>query len=125
MTEAIEHIFERWKVTMRKPRARLDEKRAKAIRLMLAAGYSVEDLELAIFGCSISPFHQGQNDRHSKFEDIGLICRDAEHVDKFIEMAELAMAKRVRKAVDSPRLMDKPATAVPEALRKFVKHGQT
>lgn len=124
MTEAIEHIFERWKVTMGHPRARLDAKREKAIRAMLAVGYSVEDLELAIFGCSVSPFHQGQNDRGTKFEDIGLIFRDAEHVDKFIALGELAMAKSVRKAVESPRLMDKPATPVPEALRKFVR-GQT
>lgn len=121
MSEVIEQLFERWKVTMGRTRARLDDKRAKAIRAMLAVGYSMEDLELAIFGCSVSPFHQGQNDRATKFDDIALICRDAEHVDKFIALAEQVMAKRVRKAMDSPRLMDRPATAVPEALRKFVK----
>lgn len=121
MSEVIEHLFERWKATMTKPRARLDEKRTRAIRAMLAVGYSVEDLELAIFGCSVSPFHQGQNDRGTKFEDIALICRDAEHVDKFIALAEKAMARQVRKAVESPRLMDRPASAVPDSLRKFVK----
>lgn len=121
MTEAIERLFERWKATMEHPRARLDTKRERAIRAMLAVGYSVEDLELAIFGCSVSPFHQGQNDRGAKFDDIALICRDAEHVDKFIALAEKAAARQVRKAVESPRLMDRPATPIPAALRKFVR----
>lgn len=119
--EQIEHVFERWKATMGHSRARLDKERTKAIREMLVVGYSVEDLELAIFGCSISAFHQGQNDRATKFDDITLICRDAKHVDKFIALAEKLMAKQVRQAVTAPRLMDQPASAIPDALRKFVK----
>lgn len=118
--DEIEQVFTRWKETMGSPRARLDPKRAKAIRGMLAVGYSVEDLQLAIFGCSVSPFHCGQNDRATKYQDIALICRDAEHVDKFIELAERAMAKSMRKAIDQPRLLSQPASAVPEHLRKFV-----
>lgn len=121
MVENIEHLFERWKTTMGKTRARLDEKRGKAIRSMLAIGYSVEDLELAIFGCSVSKFHQGQNDRGTKFDDIALICRDAEHVDRFIALAEVTMARQVRKAIDSPRLMDRPASAVPANIMAMVK----
>jgi hypothetical protein len=121
MTEIIEAIFERWKTTMGHARAKLDAKRAKAIRAMLNIGYTQEDLELAIFGCSVSSFHQGQNDRGAKFDDINLICRDAEHVDRFIDLAEKAMAKQVRRAVESPRLLDRPATAVPDNLRKFVR----
>ena len=117
----IEAVFERWKQTMGHPRAKLDIKRSRAIRAMLACGYSQEDLELAIFGCSISPFHQGQNDRGTKFEDIALICRDAEHVDKFIALAEKAAAKQVRKAVENPRLMDRPASAVPPEIMAMVR----
>lgn len=121
MTEVIEAVFERWKTTMGHSRAKLDQKRAKAIRAMLVAGYTQEDLELAIFGCSISPFHRGQNDRGQKYQDIGLICRDAEHIDKFIAIAELAAAKATRKAMDQPSLREVPRSAVPEALRKYVK----
>lgn len=122
MTDPIEHIFERWKATMGHPRARLDKERIKAIREMLTVGYSVEDLELAIFGCSVSPWHQGQNDRATVFDDITLICRDAKHVDKFIALAEQAMAKSMRKAIETPpRLMDKPATPIPDHVRAMVK----
>lgn len=116
-----EQVFERWKQVMGSPRSRLDPSRAKAIDAMLSIGYSVEDLQLAIFGCSVSPFHQGQNDRKERYVDIALICRDAQHVDKFIALAEKVTAREVRKAVDQPRLMDKPPSRVPEHLRKFVK----
>jgi len=98
----VERVFERWKMTMGHTRARLDPKRAKAIRAMLAIGYTVEDLELAIFGCSISPFHQGQNERGQKYHDVALICRDAEHVDKFISLAERAVNKALQKAQERP-----------------------
>lgn len=27
----------------------------------------------------------GENDRHKTYNDIGLICRDAEHIDRFID----------------------------------------
>jgi hypothetical protein len=122
MQDEVEQVFNRWKLTMGHQRARLDPKRAKAIRAMLIAGYSVEDLELAIFGCSISPFHQGQNDRGTTFDDIGLICRDAEHVDKFIKLAEKAAARKMAQAMPAaPRLMDRPATAVPASVMAMVK----
>lgn len=121
MQEDVEQVFDRWKGTMGHTRAKLDQKRAKAIRAMLTVGYTVEDLQLAIFGCSISPFHQGQNDRSTRFDDIALICRDAEHVDKFIALAEKTIAKRTQRAIDSPRLLDKPASAVPAHLMAMVK----
>lgn len=122
MQEDVERVFDRWKTTMAHKRARLDPRRAKAIRGMLAIGYSVEDLELAIFGCSVSAFHQGQNDRATKFDDIALICRDAEHVDKFIALAEQIMSKRTARMAERPeRLMDKPATPVPAHLLAMVK----
>lgn len=118
VTDEARQVFERWKETMGSPRSKLDPRRAEAIDGMLAVGYSIEDLELAIFGCSISPFHQGQNDRREKYYDIGLICRDAEHVDKFIAMAEKAMAKRVQRIADKPQGERRP---VPEHLRRFMK----
>lgn len=121
MTENIERVFEQWKSTMGHARARLDQKRTKAIRAMLAVGYSVEDLELATFGCSVSPFHQGQNDRGTKFDDIALICRDAEHVDKFMALAEQTMAKRSACMASAPRLIDKPASKVPAHIMAMVR----
>lgn len=122
MNDDIEAIFDRWKTTMGHHRARLDVRRAKAIRAMLAIGYSVDDLELAIFGCSVSPFHQGQNDRGTKFEDIALICRDAEHVDKFIALAEKVMAKRTAHLSKSPeKSAPMSAQPVPAHIMALIK----
>jgi hypothetical protein len=116
VNDDIEAVFTRWKATMGHQRARLDPKRAKAIRGMLMVGYTVEDLELAIFGCSVSSFHQGQNDRCQRYDDIALICRDAEHVDKFIAIAELTM-KRSKK-YEAPKA---EVSAVPAAILAMVK----
>lgn len=122
--EAIE-VFERWREALGSPRSRLDPTRAKAIDGMLSIGYSVEDLQLAIFGCSISPYHQGQNDRRQRYTDIELICRDAQHVDKFIELAEREISKQVERASEPPgRLLDRPASKMPDFIRAMVKKRQ-
>jgi hypothetical protein len=39
---------------------------------------------LAIDGCKASAWHMGENDRHKKFDSLGLIFRDAEQIEKFI-----------------------------------------
>ena len=39
-------------------------------------GYSVEDLKKAVFGCSVTPHNMGMNERDTKYNDIGLICRE-------------------------------------------------
>jgi hypothetical protein len=80
-------VFEHWCAVMDKPRAQLDSKRCKLIGARLAEGYDVETLCRAIDGCRASLWHQGANDRGRKFDDIALICRDAQHVDQFLEIA--------------------------------------
>jgi hypothetical protein len=81
-------VFEFWRSLLSNPRSRMDLSREKKIGSMLTIGYSVEDLQLACIGCYFSDFHRGQNDRHTAYQDIGLICRDAEHVDKFLAIAD-------------------------------------
>lgn len=66
--------------------AKFDKKRQRAVEARLRDGYSVDQLCDAIRGCKADPFSMGQNDRHQRFDDISLICRDATHVDKFIAL---------------------------------------
>jgi hypothetical protein len=80
-------VFAHWQSAMGKPRARLDAKRSKAITARLSDGYDVATLCRAIDGCRASTWHQGANDRGAKFNDLELICRDAKHVDQFVEIA--------------------------------------
>jgi hypothetical protein len=81
----VKSIFEFWKTMLKHPKAKLDEKRKRLIRNRLQEGYTVEQLQAAITGCSQSPFHMGQNEHHTRFDDLSLILRDAHHVEQFLD----------------------------------------
>ena len=69
------------------PRAKLDEKRRRLIRNALKR-YSVEDCQLAILGCSMTPHNMGENDRGQRYDGINVIFRDADQIDRFMRNAE-------------------------------------
>jgi hypothetical protein len=83
----VQRVFAHWRTTWQHPRAVLDEKRRKLIRLRLR-DYSADDLCRAISGYRNSPHHSGQNDRATVYDDIGLLLRDAAHVDAGLRFAE-------------------------------------
>lgn len=85
-------VFQHWTTTMGHPKAKLDDKRKRAIRNALKLGYSAENLKAAIDGCKLSPFHQGQNDRSEVYDELTLVLRDAGHIDKFIRLASASPA---------------------------------
>lgn len=86
----IVHLFDFWKEAMKKSGAtKLDSKRKTAIKNRLKDGYSVEDIQLAIINCSLTPHNMGQNDRGQKFNDIELICRNAANLERFMESKPL------------------------------------
>ena len=60
----------------------------KAIKARLAEGSTVDDLCLAIDGCHRSPWHQGRNDRKTKYDSLELITRSGSKVIEFIALAE-------------------------------------
>jgi 5-methylcytosine-specific restriction endonuclease McrA len=76
-------VFEHWRKVMNHPKAALDEKRKALINKNLKL-YSVDDLKLAIDGCSKTPFNMGLNDSNTRYDDLSLILRDADHIDRFI-----------------------------------------
>jgi hypothetical protein len=75
-------VFDYWREVMGHHKAKLDGKRRRCIAGSLKH-YSVEDLKRAIDGCKASAWHQGKNRDGKVFDDIALICRDAEHVERF------------------------------------------
>ena len=87
--ESAEVVFHDWvNITARRVAAtRLTPKRLKAVKARLAEGYSITELRRAIEGCALSPHNQGQNDRGTKYDDLELICRSGEQVERFIEIA--------------------------------------
>lgn len=78
-----QQLFEYWQTVMNHQRAVLDVKRQRTIAKALKI-YSFEDLKKAIDGCKNTPYNMGKNDRQQLYDDIGLILRDAEHIERFI-----------------------------------------
>lgn len=88
-----ETVFLHWQTVLNYKRARLDVKRRKLISDRLKDGYSFEDMMDAVNGCYLSPFHQGENQDSKRFDDLGLILRDAAHMDQFIGLYEDAQQR--------------------------------
>jgi hypothetical protein len=82
--EQIREVFDHWRTKMIHPRAKLDSSRRSKITARLKDGFSVEDLKLAIDGCAASAWHMGENPSNKRFDDIALICRDAQKVEGFM-----------------------------------------
>ncbi len=76
----VELVFDHWKTTWGKPKAKLDDKRRNLIEKAIEA-YSVEDLCDSISGYRNSPHHTGQNERQTVYDEISLFLRDASHID--------------------------------------------
>tara|TARA_R110000744_G_scaffold380201_1_gene500148 strand:- start:3097 stop:3885 length:789 start_codon:yes stop_codon:yes gene_type:complete len=77
-------IFNHWKLVMKKSNnSLLNDKRTKAINARLKEGYTVDQIKMAITGCSMTPHNMGQNDNNKKYDDLELICRDGVQVERF------------------------------------------
>lgn len=82
--DPVQQVFDHWRTTLKHPHAKLDDKRRKLIRKALSLGYKPDDLMHAITGCSLSPFHMGENDNGRRYDGLDLILRDASKIDQFI-----------------------------------------
>lgn len=91
--DLVKTVFNDWKKTLNHPKAVMDSKRTTKIKQALET-YSQDDLKKAFRGCSLSPFHMGDNDRKQKYDDITLILRDAEHIERFMNYADHPPAER-------------------------------
>jgi hypothetical protein len=81
----VNEVFDYWKLKMDHPRAKLDANRKRTIEAVLSLGYSIEQLKQAIDGCANTPYNMGKNEQMKKYDGIGLIFRDAEHVERFVQ----------------------------------------
>jgi hypothetical protein len=84
--DVVAEIFAYWQKTMNSPKAVLDDKRKSLIKAALK-NFEPRQICEAILGCSRSAHHMGENDRNTKYNGLGLILRNAEYIEKFMEMA--------------------------------------
>ena len=79
-------IYEYWLEVLRPGRTRvptLDAKRRLKVASAIA-DYGVEDCIRAIDGCAASDFHMGRNKANKRYDDLELIFRDQDHVERFL-----------------------------------------
>lgn len=87
-SEVVLRVFDAWKSsTGRNGKTLLDPKRQTVILRALKLGYDEGELLDAVRGWSNSPFHRGENDRHKPYNDLGLLLRDAAHIERFRDLA--------------------------------------
>ena len=78
-----QEVFDHWRNVMGHPGAVLDGKRRGLIGKWLES-YGVADLQRAIDGCHLSPWHRGENDKNKVYDSLSLILRNAENIERFI-----------------------------------------
>lgn len=77
-------IFNYWKIAMgRSNQTKLTPGRAAKIRARLDQGYTPDQIRAAIDGCKNTPHNMGQNQQGVMYNDIELICRNGENVERF------------------------------------------
>ena len=84
--DEILEVYEHWISVMRPGKKRvpgLDEKRRLKVASAIA-DYGVGDCKLAIDSCSRSDFHMGRNKQKRRYDDLELILRDQDHVERFL-----------------------------------------
>lgn len=78
----VERIFAAWVKSTGREKCQLDAKRRKLITQALA-GYPPEDVVAAVRGWEAFPHNRGENERKTVYNDLSLLLRDAEHIERF------------------------------------------
>lgn len=79
----IKEVFDFWVSTFKKRVSALDHKRSVAIGNAIYL-FGIDNCKDAIRGCTYSDFHMGRNAANKVYNEIELILRDAEHVERFL-----------------------------------------
>lgn len=97
----LDRVFNHWRHEFKHPKAQLDPRRRRAIQAALKA-YGEATILASLSGYLHSPHHMGQNDQRTVYDDISLLLRDAEHVEKGLQFAR-APPQPAKSAVELAR----------------------
>jgi hypothetical protein len=82
----VKQVFDAWiEATGRTGATVLSDKRRRLIRTALAA-YSLADVLDAVRGWRKSPHHRGENPHGTIYNNLELLLRDAEHIERFRDL---------------------------------------
>ncbi len=105
-------VFRKWvEVTQKNPSTtKPDRKRMEAIDKAIGVfGFSVEDVLDAVCGWRKSPWHCGKNKNRTVYNQITLLLRDAEHIEKFRDL-ERSQGKDYTSLLSLAKRHSKPDT---------------
>lgn len=89
---AEQQVFDKWRdATGRTEATILTDKRRRLIRNALKL-YSLDDVLDAVQGWQKSAHHRGENERATVYNDLELLLRDAQHIEKFRDLQRNANA---------------------------------
>jgi hypothetical protein len=92
-TAAIQQVFEAWiESTGRTSKTVLDSKRRRVIERALAT-FTVDELIAAVRGWKRSPHHRGENSTGTVYNDLTLLLRDADHIERFRDLEATASVR--------------------------------
>lgn len=88
--ELVDQVYAYWCEVMRPGRTRVPALDARRYLKVAAAvsDYGVEECMKAIRGCAASDFHMGRNKQNKRYDDLELIFRDQDHVERFLTYGE-------------------------------------
>ena len=82
----VHRVFDHWRERLDHKGAKLDGKREALIRRALKS-HGLAVVTAAVDGCAASEWHRGANPDGKRYDSLGLILRDAEHIERFASMA--------------------------------------
>ena len=88
--ELAREVFDYWCSVMRAGKKRLpvfDNERLRCIKWAVGV-YGVEECRRAVDGCALSDWHMGRNPSGKRYDDVTLIFRSPEHVERFLDSAD-------------------------------------
>jgi hypothetical protein len=115
-------IFDDWREVMECPEAIFNKKSRTAVASRLKEGYSINDLKLATRGILFSKWHMGKNDEKLIYDNLALICRDGNQVEKF---KTLALANGIEVNVEIRKHDYVERRAINQAPRKELHYAIT
>jgi uncharacterized protein YdaU (DUF1376 family) len=121
LAESLSRIFNHWVSSMNKnQRTQFTANRKKCVAARLKDGYSEQDIITAITSCAKSPYHMGQNDTGTIYDDLTLICRNGEKLEGFINNADRSPVKQQTK---QQSISDNNREAMQAFLNQGDEHG--
>ncbi|MGH9066791.1 MAG: hypothetical protein ACRD0J_04765 [Acidimicrobiales bacterium] len=108
-------VFDAWVEATKRSSARtlLDAKRQTVISKALVA-YPLADVLDAVRGWQASPFHRGDNAQRRAYNDLSLLLRDADHIERFRDLARDQGGTRPLSHVESDFTGVRPGRWTPE-----------